>query len=454
MGLCASSVVLTVSAKSGKVVIGYSSGGSLSYNQSKTNSHYQSVTDVSGIQAGDGGFDITVGGNTHLIGGVIASSADASKNVLDTGSLTFESIHNEANYSASSIGIGGGYSGSGWSGAPSLAVVQGKSSSSDTNSGIAQGTIIQRDGNTDLTGPDRNPTLDNQALKPIFDAQKVQENLELGQVAGYVGMRAAGDIANYMANHATTPEEQVAWSDGGTNKIILHGLVGAATAALGGGDALQGAMGAAASEAARKAMSDYLASKGINPNSPEGKSLIALASTAIGGVVGGGSGAATVLQGEQFNRQLHETEKDRIKQLAGGDPQREADLSAAACALVHCSAEYPVGSPEYAYYSQLEALGNQPQYADDRALLQQQTFTYMGVNTDDWLVSANTNNDRILQSVGSQSVADNIKLAMDAGRVEKWIVYTDPYGNVTMGILSPDGKLIPQQTSSVIGGAK
>jgi hypothetical protein len=77
-----------------------------------------------------------------------------------------------------------------------------------------------------------------------------------------------------------------------------------------------------------------------------------------------------------YNRQLHENETDRIKTLAGGDPQKEADLSAAACALVHCSSEYAVGSKEYAYYSQLEATGNQPQFADDRALLQQQTYTH------------------------------------------------------------------------------
>jgi len=355
-----------------KMVIGYGSGGSVSYNQSKVNSHYQSVNEVSGISAGDGGFDITVGGNTHLIGGVIASTADPSKNLLNTDSLTYESIHNEANYSASSMGIsggysagGGGYGGSGFSASPMLGIPQKGNSSSDTIAGIAQGTIIQRDGNSDLAGLDRNPTLDNnQALHPIFDAQKSQENMELGNVAGQVGMRAAGDLAGQMG-----------WAEGSAERTILHGVVGAGIAALGGGDVADGALGAAANQFVVQKMADYLVSQGYTPGSPEFASMMQLASTAIGAAVGGGAGAATALQGEQFNRQLHQTEKDRIKQLAGGDPKREADLSAAACGLVHCSAEYAVGAPEYDYYSKLEAQGNQPQYADDRALLQQQTYT-------------------------------------------------------------------------------
>lgn len=208
-------------------------------------------------------------------------------------------------------------------------VLRGGHSSSDTNAGIAYGTIVVRDGNADLSGLDRNPTLAHQALHPIFDAQKVQENMELGQVTGQVGMRAAGDLAQYMANHASTSEEQATWSDGGTNKTLLHGLVGAATAALGGGDALQGGLGAAAGEAASKAMSDYLISQNINPYSQEGQSLMALASSAIGGAVGGGSGAATALQGDQYNRALHPEYVHRIDQAA-------EKFAAEQCAASNC----------------------------------------------------------------------------------------------------------------------
>ncbi|EIL87140.1 filamentous hemagglutinin family outer membrane protein, partial [Rhodanobacter fulvus Jip2] len=61
----------------------------------------------------------------------------------------------------------------------------------------------------------------------------------------------------------------------------------------------------AASEAASGAMANYLADHHIDPNSAEGRTLMELASVAVGGVVGGGAGAVTALDGEKYNRQLH-----------------------------------------------------------------------------------------------------------------------------------------------------
>jgi filamentous hemagglutinin len=287
-----------------KAVIGYGSSASVSYNQSKVNSHYQSVNEVSGIQAGSGGFDIAVGGNTHLVGGAISSTADPSKNLLDTGSLTYESIRNEANYSASSVGVSASYGGGSFSASPSLGVPQGGHSSSETASGIAQGTINIRDGHVDLAGLDRNPTLDHQALSPIFDAQKVQEKMEMGQVAGQVGMRAAGDLAGQMG-----------WAEGSPERTVLHGVVGAGIAALGGGNVVQGALGAAANQFVIQKMADYLESQGYTPGTPEFASMLQLASTAVGAAVGGGAGAATALDGTTYNYLTHQQLTDLQKEI-------------------------------------------------------------------------------------------------------------------------------------------
>ncbi|WP_445656604.1 hemagglutinin repeat-containing protein [Achromobacter sp. NCFB-sbj8-Ac1-l] len=82
------------------------------YGQTKINSQYASVTEQTGMWAGDGGFQLNVGKNTGLIGGVIASSDKAvadGKNVLITGTLTSRDIENRASYEGQSVQLGGGF---------------------------------------------------------------------------------------------------------------------------------------------------------------------------------------------------------------------------------------------------------------------------------------------------------------------------------------------------------
>jgi filamentous hemagglutinin len=85
-------------------------GGSASFRQSKQNSNssYASVNEQSGIQAGDGGFQVNVKGNTDLKGATIASTDKATqegKNVLTTNTLTTSDINNSMSASASSSGV-------------------------------------------------------------------------------------------------------------------------------------------------------------------------------------------------------------------------------------------------------------------------------------------------------------------------------------------------------------
>ncbi|WWG35881.1 hypothetical protein VRC64_20380 [Pseudomonas poae] len=77
--------------------------------------------------------------------------------------------------------------------------------------------------------------------------------------------------------------------------------------------------------------------------------------------------------------------------------------------------------------------------------------------SDDWLQGTTTNYDRILESVGGNAqAAENIDNALLAGRVEKWLVHTDPFGNVTVGVLDKSGKFVvdPIKTSKLIGADK
>lgn len=92
------SVGASVGLGSNKAVSGSASVG-------KIDSKYESVTDQSGIYAGKEGFDINVGENTDLKGGIISSEAEKDKNKISTGTLTYEDIKNKAEYEAGSTGI-------------------------------------------------------------------------------------------------------------------------------------------------------------------------------------------------------------------------------------------------------------------------------------------------------------------------------------------------------------
>ncbi|HEY4351765.1 MAG TPA: hemagglutinin repeat-containing protein, partial [Paraburkholderia sp.] len=63
---------------------------------------YAGVNEQAGLYAGDGGFNVNVKGNTALTGAVVSSTADATKNSLTTGTLTFSDIQNQSHYSANS----------------------------------------------------------------------------------------------------------------------------------------------------------------------------------------------------------------------------------------------------------------------------------------------------------------------------------------------------------------
>ncbi|WP_370653281.1 hemagglutinin repeat-containing protein [Caballeronia sp. Lep1P3] len=133
-------------------------GGSASVSVQNGNAHgdYAGVAEQSGIHAGDGGFDINVAKNTDLKGAVIASDADASKNTLNTGTLTFSDIHNHSDYTATSTGISaGGTTGDGGNNYATTGQTSGKdtggalptfahdsgSSNATTRSAVSAGTI-------------------------------------------------------------------------------------------------------------------------------------------------------------------------------------------------------------------------------------------------------------------------------------------------------------------------
>lgn len=324
----------------GEMTIGYGFTGSATVSASSAQSDYASVTQQTGIAAGKGGFDINVGNHTQLNGAALASAAAPDQNRLSTNSLSVEDIKNTAEYSAysASFSTSGGQAGQapagsnvysapsgGGSASPGLSVPQNEDASSTTSSGIAAGTLNVRNGDTSAVASiDRSvTTLQQQGLKPIFDEQEVQERLELGQVAGQVGFRTAGALA-----------EQLGWKEGSKEKAILHGLVGAATAALGGGDALQGLTGAVANQMAFNAMRDYLKGQGYDEKSAEFKSMMQWGSMAVGLAAGGGSGGATALSATQNNWLLH-SEIEAANEARAGCEAQGGNVQACKDSITH-----------------------------------------------------------------------------------------------------------------------
>ncbi|YCH31511.1 VENN motif pre-toxin domain-containing protein [Erwinia sp. D4-22] len=253
-------------------------------------SRYSSVQEQSGIFAGDGGFDITTGNHTQLDGAVIASTAEAGKNRLDTGTLGFSDIGNAADYRLSHSGISAGMSGSGspggqllsnaLSGASGalLAGLGGKGhAEGTTQAAVADGTLIIRNQDQQQQNLDdlsRDTEHANGSISPIFDKEKEQKRLQMAQMAGEIAgqmsniVQTYGDIRALEKAKKDTGSQQPAgagekerqkwldelrssdayqkemrsWGTGSKNQMVVQSL-GAIISGVAGGNAAQVAAG-------------------------------------------------------------------------------------------------------------------------------------------------------------------------------------------------------------------
>ncbi|KEY41394.1 hemagglutinin repeat-containing protein [Pantoea agglomerans] len=180
--------------------------GSANVNVSRDKMHstWQSVAEQTGIFAGKGGFDVTVGEHTQLNGAVIASTADASLNKLDTGTLGFGNIENHAEYEVEHQSAGmstGGSIGGQFAGNMANGMLAGLNDSgsadSTTKAAVSEGTIVIRDPSKqkqDVAELSRDVANANPGLDVIFDKEKEQNRLKEAQLIGEIGAQA-GDIA-------------------------------------------------------------------------------------------------------------------------------------------------------------------------------------------------------------------------------------------------------------------
>ncbi|GAB2895439.1 hypothetical protein GCM10027093_33700 [Paraburkholderia jirisanensis] len=362
------------------ICYGTTVSGSASASDQTIKDNFQSVNQQSGFYAGSGGYNINVGNHTQLDGGVIASTATADKNSLSTQTLGYTDLQNTASYSGSSMGFGvsGSFGQSTADGVnlntpvkqagsntpgplnsqgfgPSGFSAGGVSSSASgtTYAAVSPGTITVRGdagtGHDSTAGLSRDTANANGSVQNTFDAQSVQNDMAVQQMAGQVGMQVVGDIGDHMqqkavdsakkavkdygdaqargdtagmaqaqADYMAASQQYALWSNDGAARIASHAVVAGVGAAMGGGS-VAGAVGGTvagdlAGNAAGGALGDTLGGTLLS-NVASG-----LAGAAAGGALGGASGAMSgangALSADLYNRQLHPEEKTLAQKLA------------------------------------------------------------------------------------------------------------------------------------------
>lgn len=332
-------------AAGGSFTFGSMSGsGYIAASQDKMKSRYDSVQEQSGLFAGDGGFDITVGNHTQLDGAVIASTASADKNSLDTGTLGFSDIHNEADFKTQHSGIslsgGGAFGGDQFKGNMPGGMISAAGNSGHaegtTQAAVADGTITVRDKagqKQDVANLSRDTEHANDSISPIFDKEKEQNRLKAVGLISDIGAQAA-DIArtqgeinalkeakktygelkagatekerqDWLGKLRNSPEYQGEMKKYGTGSDIQRGIQ-AATAALQGlaGGNIAGALAGASAPELANIIGHHA---GIDDN--EGAKAIAHA--ILGGVTAAlqgnsaAAGAAGAVVGDVIAHQLY-----------------------------------------------------------------------------------------------------------------------------------------------------
>ena len=158
--------------------------------------------------------------------------------------MTWENIDNKAEYKASGKGI----SYTNGAGIPLNALgllsnmvptVKDKAGTT-TTSAVSKETITITDKEKqkqDIEKLNRNTEDSLNKLKEIFDKTKVEEKQELIHMMNIVGNQIIHEAADHYG-----------WKEGSTEKLLLHGAIGALTGTMSGGNALAGVVSGSVNE--------------------------------------------------------------------------------------------------------------------------------------------------------------------------------------------------------------
>ncbi|WP_415186283.1 hemagglutinin repeat-containing protein [Photorhabdus akhurstii] len=217
-----------VSATAGPLTNGTAS---LNASRNKLHSNYDSVQEQTGLFAGKSGYQVNVGDHTQLDGAVIASQADKTNNTLNTGTLGFKDIKNQADFTveqqSAGVSLGQPTAGqvlnnlavNGLSGSHN----QGHDSTT-THAAVSDGNLIIRDKahqTQDIANLSRDTDNAANVLSPIFDKEKEQQRLKQAQLIGEIsaqmteiasteGKIIATKAAKAKLDHISEPDKAAA----------------------------------------------------------------------------------------------------------------------------------------------------------------------------------------------------------------------------------------------------
>ena len=306
-------------------------------------STYKSVTDQSGIHAGNDGVNITVGNTTTLKGATITSKATPEKNKISTKSLVMEDLHNEASYKAKKSGIAMNTSGLTAKGilgkinplglSPVVSIPVSDEAQSTTKSAISDAILVEVEGKT-LTTINRDTEHALNSIKPIFDKANVKERMEYVNAVSDEGFKLIGDIAmkqaqKYEEKAVNTSDETLKkryqkeadkWKDGGIYKVALHGGFGAVVSNMAGGSSLEGFTVASANEVMVGAIAKELATHpnstvDVNGKYVDNSDVYKIASLVLGkSFVGNNAGSGIASSATENNYLTHIQIKQYLKE--------------------------------------------------------------------------------------------------------------------------------------------
>lgn len=194
---------------------------------------------------------------------------------------------------------------------------------STTKAAIAKGTIVITDKENqgqDLSTLNRDTENSLNRLKEIFDKSRVEEKQELIQKVSQLGNEAIHAVSDHYG-----------WKEGSSEKMLLHGALGALIGSMSGGSSLSGALSGSVNEFAMGYLEKTKGKEwmGTHPDAVQAVSMALGA--AVGWSTGDGSiGAYTAQTGTKWNYyEKYPNMKKKISDYIGSEAYKQQKVGTA-----------------------------------------------------------------------------------------------------------------------------